>query len=146
MTAAPTHHRINEQLRLYWEELRNGRVMPMESEISIKDLAAIWDHCFLVSVHGDRFAYSYMGEQLIEAYGDDMTGKEIAIALLEPHPQSLFESFQKVAESGQPRIDDNAFTNSRGVEVKYRSCILPLGAKGHTGVAYLLGGMKWKAY
>lgn len=142
---APTHNRINEKLEHYWQELRAGREMPMESEISIEALKDIWDHCFLVSVGDQRFAYSYMGEQLIEAYGDDYNGKEVAVTLLEPHPKSLFTSFQQVVATGQPLTDDHEFVNSNGVTVKYRACILPVGAKGYTGVAYLLGGMKWKA-
>lgn len=150
MTAAaqttPTHHRINEQLEHYWNELRGARPMPLESDIVIASLKEIWDHCFLVNVHPDKFAYSYLGPQLIEAYGDDLTGKEIAQTLLEPHPASLYKKFQQVQSSGKPTIDENEFKNSRGQPVKYRACILPLGSHGHTGVAFLLGGMKWKAY
>lgn len=140
------HHRINEQLQEYWNTLRGDRAMPLESEISIEALKEIWGHCFLVNVHADKFAYSYLGPQLIDAYGDDLTGKEIAETLLEPHPQSLFNSFKDVIRTAQPKVDDSEFVNSRGTMVKYRSCILPLGAHGHMSVAFLLGGMKWKAY
>ena len=143
---APVHHRINEQLQQYWNELRGSRAMPLESEVNIAALKAIWDHCFLVNIHPDKFAYSYLGAQLIEAYGDDLTGREIAETLLEPHPTSLFSKFQHVASSAQPAMDDSEFTNLRGALVKYRACILPLGSLGHTGVAFLLGGMKWKAF
>lgn len=146
MSTSSVHHRINEQLRQYWDSLRGDRPMPLESDINIADLKEIWDYCFLVNVNGDRFAYSYLGPQLIEAYGDDFTGREIAQTLLEPHPHSLFDSFKDVAANAQPKIDESEFTNSRGTLVKYRSCILPLGSRGHTSVAFLLGGMKWKAY
>lgn len=145
-TQAPVHHRINEMLEHYWNELRGIRPMPLESEIDVKALAEIWDYCFLVNVHPDKYAYSYLGPKLVEAYGDDLTGKEIAQTLLEPHPASLYAKFQHVSASGQPANDENEFRNSRGVMVKYRACILPLGSRSHTGVGYLLGGMKWKAY
>lgn len=146
MSTETTHHRINEQLQHYWEQLRGNRPMPYESDINIADLKEIWDYCFLVNVNGERFAYSYLGPQLIEMYGDDFTGKEIAQTLLESHPHSLFSSFKDVVANPQPKIDENEFTNSRGQLIKYRSCILPLGSRGHLSVGFLLGGMKWKAY
>lgn len=140
------HHRINEQLQQYWHDIRGNRAMPMEEDVNISKIRDIWDYCFLVNVHPDKYAYSYLGPKLIEAYGDDLTGKEVATALLEPHPHSLFSKFQQVSREATPAIDDSEFTNSQGLLVKYRACILPLGAAGHTGVAFLLGGMKWKAY
>lgn len=140
------HHRINEQLRAYWDKVRAGRAMPLEADINIAELKEIWGHCFLVNIHPDKFAYSYLGPELIDAYGDDFTGKEIAIALLEPHPKSLYSKFQEVANTAQATIDESEFRNSRGQLVKYRACILPLGSASHTGVGFLLGGMKWKAY
>lgn len=145
-TGDVNHHRINEQLEHYWHEVRGERAMPSESDISIPKIKEIWDHCFLVNVYPDKFAYSYLGPKLIDAYGDDITGKEIAVTLLEPHPKSLFSKFQEVVKAGGPMIDEAEFTNSRGQNVRYRACILPLASPGHTGVAYLLGGMKWKAY
>lgn len=145
-TAAPAHHRINELLEAYWNEIRGDREMPLESDVNAKDLSEIWDHCFLVNVHPDKFAYSYLGPKLIEAYGDDLTGKEIAQTLLEPHPASLYAQFRHVAESEKPSNDENEFRNSHGAMVKYRACIMPLGAHGYEGVAFLLGGMKWKAF
>lgn len=144
-TATQTHQRINEQLEHYWQEIRGDRPMPMETEVNVDALKAIWDHCFLVNVHVDKFGYSYLGDGLIEAYGDDFTGKEIAITLLEPHPRSLLNTFEEVCRSGKPKIDESEFTNSQGQVIKYRACVLPLTSLGHTGAAYLLGGMKWKA-
>ena len=141
-----SQHRINERLKTYWEGLCAGRAMPLESDVSMDDLKDIWPHCFLVSVRNDKFSYNYLGPELIHAFGDDLTGKEIAETLLFPHPSSLISAFKKVVLYKKPEIDDSEFTNSRGAAVKYRSCVLPLGAHGNSSVAFLLGGMKWKAY
>ncbi len=143
--ASPKHHRINEILHAYWDQLRGGRALPLESDVSIEELKEIWEHCFLVSVHAGHFAYSYLGPHLVEAYGDDITGHEITEALVYPHPEALFAEFKEVTATAQPREHEGEFTNTRGTLVKYRSCVLPLGAHGHPGVAFLLGGMKWKA-
>lgn len=147
MTEAPTQkHRINERLKDYWQSLLKGRAMPLEGEIAMDALKDIWDYCFLVGIQGEKYAYSYMGESLIEAYGDDLTGHEITETLLYPHPDSLLKTFRQVSASAKPGEDDSEFTNSRGLVVKYRSCVLPLAGKDGGPVAYLLGGMKWKAY
>ena len=140
------HHRINERLNDYWEQLRGKRDMPLESDVVIDDLKDIWDHCFLVSIKDGKFSYSYLGDDLIAAYGENITGKEITETLVYPHPTSLLKAFSLVESSGLPKIDDSEFVNSRGTTVKYRSCVLPLAAPGNGGVAYLLGGMKWKAF
>lgn len=145
-TSSAIHHRINEKLQAYWNEIRADRPMPMESDVNMDTLKDIWDYCFLVNVHGGNFAYSYLGSQLIEAYGDDFTGREITQALVYPHPTSLFTTFQEVVKTAQPKMDDSEFVNSRGENIKYRSCVLPLAAFGFPSVAFLLGGMKWKVY
>lgn len=140
------HHRINERLNAYWDTLRGSRAMPAEGDVSIEELKDIWQNCFLVSVRDGKFSYSYLGEQLVEAYGDDLTGKEITETLLYPHPSSLVKTFAEVAKTGTPKIDENQFVNSRNSTVKYRSCVLPLSGADKNSVAFLLGGMKWKAF
>ena len=120
--------------------------MPMEGDISLDALKDIWPSCFLVTVKDGKFAYSYLGEELVEAYGDDLTGKEIAETLVYPHPPSLVKTFVAVASSGVPKVDESEFVNSCGDTVKYRSCVLPLAGRDGNSVAFLLGGMKWKAF
>ena len=138
--------RINDFLQQYWQELRGDRPLPFEDEVNPEALAAIWDSCFLISRRGDVFSYAYLGDRLIEAYGDDLTGHEVAEALLYPHPQSLVTTFGRVCREEIPAMDDNSFMNALGQQVRYRSCVVPLAARGHAGVAFLLGGMKWKVY
>jgi hypothetical protein len=145
-TTAEKHGRLTERLMDYWQSIRQGQSLPLESDVDVDALKDIWRHCFLVSVHQGKFAYSYLGADLIEAYGDDITGHEIAETLLFPHPTSLHEVFKKVAATGVMQNDESEFVNARGAHVKYRSCVLPLAAHGQEGVAFLLGGMNWKAY
>ena len=147
MTSDETgQHRIHERLNAYSESLRGERALPLESDIVIEDLQDIWSSCFLVTVKDGKFSYSYLGDQLVDAYGDDFTGKEIAETLVYPHPPSLVKTFSAVASSGVPKFDESEFANSRGDTVKYRSCVLPLAGPDGNSVAFLLGGMKWKAF
>ncbi len=138
--------RINEQLAQYWHELKADHPLPFEHEISAESLKNIWDSCFLITVKQNGFAYDYLGKDLLDAYGDDLTGREITETLLYPHPESLFSKFREVVKSAAPTTDDNEFTNSKGQKIKYRSSILPLASRARPGVAFLLGGMRWKAF
>jgi hypothetical protein len=138
--------RINEQLQQYWYELRADRPLPFENEVNTDALSEIWPHCFLIKCLGNKFAYAYLGDSLVEAYGDNLTGREITETLLYPHPASLLKTFQAVYDEAIPRMDDSHFINSHGTEIRYRSCVLPLATSGRSGVAFLLGGMKWKGY
>lgn len=138
--------RINEQLVAYWHELRGDRPLPFEHEINSEKLADIWGGCFLVTVTPGGFGYDYLGRDLLEAYGDDWTGREITETLLYPHPAALFAIFRQVKASGEPSTDDGEFTNSHGALIKYRSSVLPLAAHGQPGVQFLLGGMRWKRF
>lgn len=144
----PAHpHRIHEQLEQYWHTLKGESAMPRESDIQPEKMQEIWNDCFLVSVRPNgTFAYNYLGDALIEAYGDSMVGREITEALVYPHPASLVETFRKVVAHQLPVTDESEFTNSRGALIKYRSCVVPLAGAQGDGVRFLLGGMKWKAY
>jgi hypothetical protein len=138
--------RINEQLMQYWHELKGERPLPLESEINTDALKDIWPSCFLITVKPNGFAYDYLGRDLLEAYGDDLTGREITEALLYPHPPTLFAKFRDIVNTAIPATDDSEFTNSRGAHVKYRSSVVPFASRGREGVSFLLGGMRWKLF
>lgn len=140
--------RINELLEAYWNHLRGNRKFPLEKEINIEDLESIWDSCFLVKVNihdtGQPYTYTYLGDSLIDAYGSD-NEREICERLVYPSSMSLVHKFKEVIETGKPVEEDNEFVNAKGVLIKYRSNILPLGDEGGK-IGYLIGGMKWKAF
>jgi hypothetical protein len=148
VTTSGQSKRINEILYVYWESLRKGRLFPSEAEIEPDAIAAIWDSCFLVKVSRPEAAhlgyrYDYLGSALIEAFGGDVTHQEISSRLIDPSSPPLVSRFENVVNMHAPDTDEAAFTNKRGLVVKYRSCILPLG-RDSGSVDYILGGMKWK--
>jgi hypothetical protein len=137
--------RIHDRLRQYWQSLKEQRPYPREDEIDPALVAEVWDYCFLADMrrgsvrHG--FRYEYMGSALIDAYGCSMTAIDLCDAGTEPHIHSLMSRFDEVAESGEPATDEGEFTNTRGEQIRYRCCLLPLGAGK---VESILGCMRWK--
>lgn len=141
--------RVNEQLRSYWESVCAGRAFPGESEVNPEALQDIWDSCFMVRFDGTLeepdFRYVYLGQDLVEAYGDDLNEKENCEKLVYPSNQHLAEQFLQVVQTQEPLDLDAEFTNSKGLLIKYRSCLLPLAKETPSEVGYVLGGMRWKA-
>ena len=150
LNEAPMQNRIDEILQSYWDMLRGTRPYPHEADIEPAALSTIWNSCFLIKLSASEIAergyrYTYLGTDLIEAFGDDVTLQEVSTRLIDPASASLMRQFEKVAQAGIPVTDEAEFTNKHGVLIKYRSCIVPLGEKPDH-VDYLLGGMKWKAF
>lgn len=142
--------RITERLTSYWEEVRAGRPCPAEADIDPNELEDVWDACFLVQIKEKAnkkhtFFYNYLGSDLLEAYGDDLTGKEIYAELLDYGTDNIAQDFESVATSGQPLVKESEFRNRRGLLIRYRFCVLPL-TNAADQIAYLFGGMKWKAF
>jgi hypothetical protein len=148
----PQHqqNRINEKLLAYWESVRGARPMPEERDVDPDALKDIWDSCFLVKSipHGTGsrgYRYDYLGTALIEAFGDDVTNREISAKLVDPISPPLVKSFTQVIETGKPVEEESEFTNSQNLVIRFRSCMMPLG-NAKDGVLYILGGMKWKSF
>ena len=77
MEQSKQHQRITEALQDYWQQKRPQEdSVPREEDINPMELGDLWEHCFLVQrMPDDQFQYLHMGEAIIEAYGDDLTGQ-----------------------------------------------------------------------
>lgn len=140
-----SHQRAHEQLISYWMMLKGGRDYPMESEVEVDVLHEIWPSCFLIKVRPDgTFQYEYLGHDLMEAYGDDVTGTAVSDKLIDPQHATMANKFAETVKLQAPVVDEAEFVNERGQTIKYRNCLLPLGYKGK--IDFILGAMRWKAF
>jgi hypothetical protein len=87
-----------------------------------------------------------MGEAIIEAFGDDLTGQEVCAKLVGQLHEPLVAEFGEVIARAHPVLKESSFTNRKQMEIRYRTCLLPLLREQSGKVEYILGGMKWKAY
>lgn len=141
-------HRYHERLRQYWDELRGGRPYPKESEIDPAVLDDLWPSCFLISIdevtHRTGYRYSYLGEDLIEAYGEHVHNPDVVMRLLSSTDAPMVKRFNEVRETQKPVVDEAEFLNLRHLNICYRTSILPLGHDGK--VTHIIGCMRWRAY
>ena len=106
-----SERRFTNRLAVYWEKLRRDRhgLIPLEKDVDIEALEDIWDHCFMIEVgaQGETieeldYKYAYMGESIIDAYGDDLTGKQVYNELIALHTRKLLLKFLTVVKTSQP--------------------------------------------
>lgn len=139
--------RLGDALETYWRSLKGHREFPTEAEIDPSEIKNFWDNCFLINVtegdHDSGYKYAYLGQGLIDAYGDDFTKEEVNV-LVEPNRQRIIEKVEETVETRAPVYDEGEFTNAAGVNVRYRKVFLPLGDREL--VEYVLGGIRWKGY
>jgi hypothetical protein len=142
-------HRYHEQLLSYWNELRGGRSFPSENEIDPDALNDLWPSCFLLSIDDVTrrigYRYSYLGSDLIEAYGEDQHNPDVIMRLVSSASMPMVRKFDEVLETGKPVIDESEFINLKHMHIRYRTCMLPLGLADGT-VTHILGCMRWRAY
>jgi hypothetical protein len=142
------HNRLNEILSAYWKNLSGERPYPRENDVDPDALGDIWQSCFLIQVLPEgrepRYRYASMGSELIEAFGGDYSQQEISEALMGEHNPPFLKKLSEVARSGAPVSEENEFTNRHQMQIRYRTCLLPLG--NPPDVEYILGSMRWKAY
>lgn len=142
------HHRCHERLQSYWEELLAGRALPRENDINPDALSDIWKSCFLICIDPvtkqSGYRYSYLGEDLVDAYGDDMKNPDVARMLLSTANAPIVKIFDEAVRQKRPVVDEAEFVNLKNVKIRYRKCVVPLG--NDQQVTHLLGCMRWKIY
>jgi len=141
--------RYHQRLQKYWDKLRGKRPFPSESELNPDDISDIWPSCFLISLDDVTrrlgYRYSYLGEDLIEAYGDDIKNPGIVLKLLSTTDTPMVKKFNDVVTLQKPVIDESEFINLKHLKIRYRTCMLPLGTSDGT-VTHIIGCMRWKMY
>lgn len=140
-------HRSHERLLHYWESLKGGHDFPREDDIDPDKIADIWPSCFLISIDDVTrrlgYRYSYLGEALVEAYGDATNGADVAMKLLATADMPMVKSFEEVQSTRKPVVDESEFVNLKNLKIKYRTSLLPLGYRNGE-VSHILGCMRWK--
>lgn len=143
------HHRSHEVFQSYWNTLRGTRPFPREADIDPDAIADIWESCFLISnddvTRRIGYRYSFLGRDLIGAYGDDVTDHDTALRLLSTARVPNARKFDEVLMEKRPVIDEATFTNLMGMNIRYRAALVPLGLENGE-VTHLFGCMRWRVF
>lgn len=139
--------RINDILLQYWNLKRGKRPFPAENDIDPAEIGSVWDYCFLIQTRdienaGD-YNYTYLGKEIIRAYHGGLE-EEPGSPMLSPNASRLAQRFQKVFDNREPVTEEGEFINIKGMTVKFRQILLPLGHGDH--IHAIFGGMRFKVF
>lgn len=140
--------RLNEVLRLYWEDLRGERPYPSEDDLDLDELLPIWDACFVLQARdvalGQDYNYTYLGPFIIQAYESGRIPFPIpgVVCLDAAH---LAPEFEHVFAHPEPLIFEGSYGLPEGRELRYRQIILPLSHRPGS-VGALLGRLGYRIY
>lgn len=141
-------HRSHYRLQKHWEELKGDRAFPTENEIDPDALSDIWDSCFLISMDDVTrrlgYRYSYLGEDLIVAFGDDVKNPNVAMQMLATSGSTMVKKFGEVLATKAPVVDEAEFINLKNYKIHYRTSLLPLGYSDKGEITHIIGCMRWK--
>src|SRR4051812_42763706 len=141
-----SERRITLRLLAYWERLRADRQMPREQDIDPDDIRDLWDNCFLIQVKDlgkADYNYTYLGEAIRNAYRFGLSESDPG-GLLSPNAGKLAGGYRKVVATGKPLLEEGEFRNLHNEIIRYRQCLLPLGAGSK--VEAVFGGMRFKIF
>lgn len=137
--------RANSRAMKYWKELAAPRLFPARAQITAESAGDLWDNLFLVEVTPvpDQYRFAYAGGVLRQALGRDPTGETVAAAI--PGglgTRTLF--FHQAAVGLKGPVDDaGAWTRTDGMQILYRSILLPL-SDDQQSINFLLGAFSFR--
>ncbi len=125
--------------------LGTGNGLLAEEQLDMAALKDILDDCFLIKESKGVFKFSFMGKNIIEAFGNKSFSKDMNEMIL-PSNHSIAENIMKAIKTKKPVETSDEFINGDGIKIKYRKKIYPLTDEiGGVEVKYIFGGMRWKA-
>lgn len=141
--------RLTTRLSNYWERLRDGASLPNIERFRSGDIPDMWEFCFQVSVDQHdasrkQYLYGYMGRQIIQAFGQDLTGKRVNSMVQNVPGANILKKIDSCVDGRQILTEDGKFINDKSKVVKYRSCMLPFG--NDAGVTHVVVGLSWRAF
>lgn len=129
--------RVTEQLQTYWKKIKGKQAYPSLADIHPSDIREIWQDCFMVEIGEDRHHYTYLGDNICDMFGGDLTGTSVLYLC-----DSLAQKYFEVVKSKKPVSNEDEFTNLNNQEIKFRQILLPIGE--NKKVDHILGAMRYK--
>jgi hypothetical protein len=146
--AAPSHQALRT-LHTYWLAKKDTRFAPPRSAIRPEELRPLLPTMALAEVIGEppRFRFRLFGTGLVEAYGEDVTGRFSDEIDLDWIGDRIHEEARKVVDERRISVALIRFVKATdGRYLQYERVLLPLSDDGETVNMLLLGYVMERAY
>ncbi len=140
--------RITQRLLNYWKTTAKGTKYPDIKRLNTAVIEDIWPFCFRVAIIPGTmptYRYEYMGQEIIELYGRDLTNQVVDSRMAAFPGAVLHEKLDNVVATGEPLSDDNHMVGLTGKLIKYRACMLPFGNE-QSGVTHIVTGLSCRFF
>ena len=102
------------EMYAYWQRKRGPRPMPTRSDIEPAEIKRLLPGLLLVDVRPAPdgmldFVYRLVGTREVEMRGHDPTGKRVAEAYYGKSADVVTACYRRVADTGQPFLDEDCF-------------------------------------
>ena len=135
----------NELRQLYehWAILKGQRLLPSRSDVDIGQLAFCVSNLAVASVEAQPFRvrYEFVGDALIQLYGEDLTGRYVDELYSAPVRAEALAAYRRVVATADPMFTRRIFD----LLIKrfgYYRLMLPLAASGRRVDHVLVGDRK----
>lgn len=141
-----SERRLVLQLLEYWRNLRGERDFPTHEDIDSASISQMWGYCFMLKLadDGNGPVFTYIGDNHNGDNGEELVGRTVSEMasgnLLLANSTNYFE---EVVAKKIPITYGGEFVDEEGVDILFRSILLPLSGDGET-LDHLFGGANFK--
>lgn len=116
------------QLFHYWNSLRNGRRMPVRSDMDPLDIPRLLRDIQLINVSSNPldFHYRLIGTRLVNRLGVELTGKQVGGI------DSILDDYRDVTAQKTYKYSQVRLTNPKGGDKVEETIFLPFSDDGET--------------
>jgi hypothetical protein len=123
----------------YWDEKRAARVMPRRRDLDPPlEIPRLLPHLLLVERADGRFRWRLAGTAVVDAYGQELTGRFIDEVISAARRQAAHRHYATVFETARPIFVRNRYTSRNATDFIVSRIILPLSAEDEEAVHLLL--------
>lgn len=136
------------ELHAYWLAKKGDRVAPPRSAIQPEEITRLLPHIVLIDVVGEppRFRMRLVGTRVVEAFGQEVTGKFVDEIDLSTIGAAVLARGRAAVAERRPDLHVWEYTKGDGRHIKYERLILPLSADGESIDQLLCGYAVLQAY
>lgn len=117
----------------YWASRRRIGIMPRYADIDPIDIPWALSHVYVVEASPDgEFIYRLAGEAIAERYKRPLKGVRISELFTAESSAEVLDRWRRVVSEPTAYYSYTQHTSNRGVAVRARRVILPLGDDHHT--------------
>jgi hypothetical protein len=105
--------------------------MPCRADIRPSEIRGLLPHVFIADIFEPLcIKFRLVGSAICARWGVNPTGKWLNELDLDGERARVFEQFESVARTGEPRLDIEEFVNDHGRYLHYRRLLLGLSDDG----------------